>query len=106
MHLGFTDNYSKVDNPMGKVNALRTIDENFITPIIEDLKKYENHRFLLIPTIGSNSVTKTHLKTPVPFLAWGEGINHVQNKGFTEASAEESEIVIKSDENILEKFLF
>ncbi|MCD4656126.1 MAG: hypothetical protein K8S87_01140 [Planctomycetes bacterium] len=106
VHLGFTDNYTKVDNPMGKVNALRTIDENFITPIVEDLKQYEDHRFLLIPSIGSNSITKTHLKQPVPFLAWGEGITHVQNNGFTEASAAESGIKIKSDEKFLEKFLF
>ena len=106
VHLGFTDNYSKVENPVGKVNALRTIDENFISPIVEELRKYDQHRFLLIPTIGSDSVTRTHLKTPVPFLAWGDGIEHIMNKGFNESSAKDSGIHIKSDEKFLEKFLF
>ena len=106
VHLGFTDNYTKIENPMGKVAALRTIDENFIAPIVEELRKYEHHKFLLVPTLGSDSSTRTHLKTPVPFLAWGEGIEHVNNKGFNEKSAIESGIKIKSDEKFLAKFIY
>jgi len=106
VHLGFTDNYTKVDNPSGKVNALQMIDENFIAPMLEELKKYANPRFLLISTLGSDSTTKTHLKTPVPFLAWGEGIEHVPNYGFNETSAKMSEIEVKSNEKFLEKYLF
>ena len=103
-HLGFPDNYVKAGGVEGKVQALKMIDELFIAPIAEELKKYEKHRLLIVPTLGSDSSNRVHLKEPVPFLAWGDSIKFNGNTGYSEVSGQKTNYHLNEGQRILEYF--
>ena len=103
-HLGFPYNLAKIKGPEGKVRALEMLDEQFFKPIVEELKKYDEKRFLLVPTLGSDSKTRATLTEPVPFLAWGDNVKYNGNAGYSEKSGKLTNYFVNEPQRILQYF--
>ena len=90
-----------------KVKAIELIDEKVLTPIVEALEGMnEDFAVLVCPDHPTPLNTKTHSRTPVPYLIYRS--NAKVNSGvekFTEAEAEKTGVYIDKGYTLMNRFL-
>lgn len=90
-----------------KVKAIELIDEKVLTPIVEALEAMdEDFAVLVCPDHPTPLNTKTHSRTPVPYLIYrsnAEAATSVEK--FTEAEAEKTGVFIEKGYTLMSRFL-
>ena len=90
-----------------KVKAIELIDEKVLTPIVKALEADgEDFAVLVCPDHPTPLNTKTHSRTPVPYLIYRS--NAEVNSGvesFTEAEAEKTGVFVEKGYTLMSRFL-
>ena len=84
VHVEAPDEAGHMGSIEHKVAAAEAIDSKMLPIIREGLKKYEAHRILLMPDHPTPVRLKTHTKSKVPAIIYGEGIEKDKNKSYSE----------------------
>ena len=90
-----------------KVKAIELIDEKVLTPIVNALEEMdEDFAVLVCPDHPTPLNTKTHSRTPVPYLIYrsNEELNSGVEK-FTEAEAEKTGVFVDKGYTLMSRFL-
>ncbi len=90
-----------------KVKSIELIDEKVLTPIVKALEADgEDFAVLVCPDHPTPLNTKTHSRTPVPYLIYRSNaeLSSVV-KGFTEAEAEKTGVFIEKGYTLMNRFL-
>ncbi len=90
-----------------KVKAIELIDEKVLSPIVDALEASgEDFAVLVCPDHPTPLNTKTHSRTPVPYLIYRSNENLDSSvEAFTEAEAEKTGIFIDKGYTLMSRFL-
>ena len=90
-----------------KVKAIELIDEKVLTPIVTALKTDgEDFAVLVCPDHPTPLNTKTHSRTPVPYLIYRSNAEVSSGvESFTEAEAEKTGVFIEKGYTLMNRFL-
>ena len=90
-----------------KVKAIELIDEKVLTPIVNALKTDgEDFAVLVCPDHPTPLNTKTHSRTPVPYLIYRSNAEVSSGvESFTEAEAEKTGVFIEKGYTLMNRFL-
>lgn len=90
-----------------KVKAIELIDEKVLTPIVEALEAMDDDFAVLVcPDHPTPLNTKTHSRTPVPYLIYRSNAEVNSNvEKFTEAEAEKTGVFIDKGYTLMNRFL-
>ncbi len=75
VHIEAPDEASHEGRPEAKVEALETIDEAILGPLLEAVGKYPKWRALVTPDHSTLIRTRAHDRAPVPWAMCGTGIS-------------------------------
>ena len=90
-----------------KVKSIELIDEKVLTPIVKALEADgEDFAVLVCPDHPTPLNTKTHSRTPVPYLIYRSNAELSSGvEGFTEAEAEKTGVFIEKGYTLMNRFL-
>jgi len=97
VHIESPDEASHAGSIEEKVDAIQRIDSE----VIGRLRSVEGLRLLAMPDHHTPIELRTHTLEPVPFILWGPGLAANGAKGFTEAEAEATGLLIDPGYNIM-----
>ncbi len=97
VHIESPDEASHAGSIEEKVDAIQRIDGE----VIGRLRSVEGLRLLAMPDHHTPIELRTHTLEPVPFILWGPGLAANGAKGFTEAEAEATGLLIDPGYNIM-----
>ncbi len=105
MHVEAPDECGHRGEIHNKVRAIELIDNLVLKPILEELKKYGEHRVLLMPDHPTPLAIKTHSAEPVPYLIYDSQApkNGVDN--INEETAKNSGVYIEFGPSIMNRLL-
>ncbi len=114
-HIEATDEASHQADWQTKVASLEAIDKHIVGPVMHALNRFGDPernpesgpgwRILIMPDHFTLCSTRKHDATPVPFLMAGAWIRSAVQREFTEAAAEESDLIIDPGHELMEYFL-
>ncbi|MGL6095206.1 MAG: cofactor-independent phosphoglycerate mutase, partial [Fimbriiglobus sp.] len=87
VHVEAPDEASHEGRADEKVKALEQIDEHIVGPILDVLPKYPQWRMLVEPDHRTTLATRAHAYGPVPFTAFGSGIEPDRGRTYDEPTA-------------------
>lgn len=106
VHVESPDEASHAADAKTKVEAIESIDQHIVGPLLETLSHAESgFRMLYMPDHYTAVSTRKHDPTPVPFAMCGRHVNSVLQQPFTEANAKRSDLHIKYGHELIEYFL-
>jgi len=101
VHIESPDEASHAGSIEEKVDAIQRIDSE----VIGRLRSVEGLRLLAMPDHHTPIELRTHTLEPVPFILWGPGFSANGAKGFTEAEAEATGLLIDPGYNIMSRLV-
>lgn len=113
-HVESPDECSHQGDWKTKVAAIESIDREIVGPTVEKLRTFgdaesdrnaEGWRLLILPDHYTLCSTRVHANTPSPILMAGAWIRSLVERPYTEAAANESDLVIDPGADLMEYFL-
>jgi len=103
VHIEAPDEAAHAGSINDKVEAIEKIDGE----VISRLRSYakDDLRILAMPDHPTPIAIRTHSPEPVPFLLWGKGFEPNGAKGFTEAAAKSTGLLVADGYKIMGKLL-
>ena len=105
VHVEATDEAGHNGDWKAKVECCEHFDKKIVGPIYKFFKKSKGVRILVCPDHPTPVATRTHDRSPVPFVMWGEGINANGVKEYSEKAATSVGLEFKSGEDMVQFFL-
>ena len=105
VHVEATDEAGHNGDWAAKVKCCEHFDKKIVGPIIKSFGKSKGVRTLVCPDHPTPIATRTHDRSPVPFVMWGEGIKANGTKEYSEKAASEFGVKFKSGEDMIQFFL-
>lgn len=106
VHVEAPDECGHSADAPGKVKAIEEIDKHIVGPLLDRLKAQgDDWRIMVLPDHPTPVSVRTHTEEPVPFAVAGKRIFGVIQDGFTEATAEASDLHIARGCELMEYFL-
>ncbi len=88
-----------------KITAIEQIDNKIIGPVLAAKDKFCDLRIMVLPDHYTPIVKRTHTPEPVPFVAYGTGIEKGVGLPYTEANANVSGLYIKEGHQLIENLI-
>ena len=105
VHIEAPDETSHEGDLDKKIQAIEDFDKNVVGEIIKMQKEYPDLTLMVLPDHPTYVRTKTHAKDKVPFAVFGPKVPIGKSTTYSERSGKESNIVIKSGEELFDKFI-
>ena len=105
VHIEAPDETSHEGDLGKKIQAIGDYDKNIVGEIIKMQKEYPDLNFMVLPDHPTYVRTKTHARDKVPFAVFGPKVPIGASNSYSERSGAESKIVIKSGEELFDKFI-
>ena len=105
VHVEATDEAGHAGDAAIKRKALEEVDKHIIGPVIQELKKYESWRALVMPDHPTPVSTRGHSNEPVPFAVIGSEISSSTKLPFGERNAAKTGIVVNKGFELMASFL-
>jgi 2,3-bisphosphoglycerate-independent phosphoglycerate mutase len=105
VHVEAPDETSHEGDLDKKIQAIEEYDKNIVGEIIKMQKEFEDLNFMVLPDHPTFIRTKTHALGKVPFAVFGPNVPIGSSSSYCERSGIESKIVIKSGEELFDKFI-
>lgn len=105
VHIEAPDEAGHSGNTEQKKKAVELIDKFIVGPVYDALKKYDQHRILVMPDHPTPVEVRSHVAEPVPFVIAGTGVKNVLAKPFCERHSAETGFVIDNGADMMEFFL-
>jgi 2,3-bisphosphoglycerate-independent phosphoglycerate mutase len=88
-----------------KVTAIERTDELLVGPMLEAVRRHPEWRIMVAPDHPTKCATKAHSIDPPPVCFAGTGIDGESGKGFTEAFARGTGLVIDPATGVMDAFM-
>lgn len=88
-----------------KIHAIEDFDGCVVAPCIEFARRRGDVRILVAPDHITSLASRTHEIGPVPFVAWGPGIDPCPGPAYTEAAAVDTGFAFQDGHTLLPFFL-
>ncbi len=105
VHVEATDEASHEGDAQAKIEALESIDQHIIGPLLGFLQKQSAWRILVTPDHPTFLRTKTHSRGYVPVATCGTGLLSDDSTAYSENSAQRSNQVIENGHELMPRFL-
>jgi 2,3-bisphosphoglycerate-independent phosphoglycerate mutase len=105
VHVEATDEAGHAGDAVIKKRAMEEIDTHIIGPVMQEFKKFDEWRILVLPDHPTPVSTKGHVNEPIPFAMAGTGVNGTIHLPLSEANAAKTGIVFKNGYELMEFFL-
>ncbi len=104
VHVEATDEAGHNGDWKAKMECCEHFDKMIVGPIIKFFGKPKGVRVLVAPDHPTPVAKRTHDRSPVPFVMWGEGIASNGTKEFSEKAAGAAGLKFKSGEDMIQFF--
>lgn len=88
-----------------KVAAIEHIDTYVVGPVLEKMKTFPEWRLMVLPDHPTNISTRKHGYAPTPFAMAGTRVKSILKGGYSEATAQKSDLKIERGHELMEYFL-
>ncbi len=105
VHVEAPDECGHRGEAQNKVKAIEMIDRRILGKILDELKKYEEYRILIMPDHPTPLNTMTHARDPVPFLIYDNKHDTNGVNTFTEETAAATGIYYEHGPDIMKALL-
>ena len=105
VHIEAPDETSHEGDLKKKLQAIEEYDQNVVGELLKMLKEFDGLSVMVLPDHPTYVRTKTHALDKVPFAVFGPKIPVGSSSSYNERTAASSGIVIKSGEELFEKFI-
>ena len=105
VHVEAPDEASHEGDVAAKINALEEIDRHIVSPLVDALANYGEHRILVSPDHPTPVRTKTHSHGIVPFAIAGDGVDADNASSYDEVAAEASPLAFEEGWKMMKYFL-
>ena len=105
VHVEATDEAGHNGDWKAKMKCCEHFDKKIVGPIYKFFEKSKGVRILVCPDHPTPVATRTHDRSPVPFVMWGEGIKANCLKEYSEKAASSVGVEFKSGEGMVQFFL-
>ncbi|MDR0304113.1 MAG: cofactor-independent phosphoglycerate mutase [Chitinispirillales bacterium] len=105
IHLEAPDETAHEGDLDKKIQAIEEYDKFIVGEIIKMRKEFNHLSVMVLPDHPTFVRTRTHAQGKVPFAVFGEKIPIGSSTSYCERSGNESRIVIKSGEELFDKFI-
>jgi len=105
VHVEATDEAGHNGDWNAKVKCCEHFDKKIVGPVIKAFGKAKGVRVLVCPDHPTPIATRTHDRSPVPFVMWGEGIEPNGTKKYSEKEAAVKGLKFKSGQDMIQFFL-
>ena len=103
IHIEAPDECGHRGEVKNKVKAIETIDKKVLTPLLNELDKYDDYKILIMPDHPTPLCTMTHCSDPVPYLLYRKTKKFNGVGTYTEKSAKESGIYIDNAYTLIDR---
>ncbi len=107
LHVEAPDEAGHMGDARLKIEAIEAFDEKVVGPMLQEMKKFERYKVLVLPDHPTPLSVRTHTADPVPYAIYSnEGMTPpALVKKFDEVSAGRSGIAIEKGFELIERFL-
>lgn len=106
IHVEAPDEAGHLGDVEKKIRAIEDFDEKVVGTVLQGMDRWRDWRLLLVPDHPTSIVLKTHVSDPVPFVLFSSNDKgQVKTRGFNEADAKKSGIVVKKGFMLIEGLL-
>jgi 2,3-bisphosphoglycerate-independent phosphoglycerate mutase len=105
VHVEATDEAGHNGDWKAKMECCQRFDEKVVGTIIKAFKKPKGVRILVCPDHPTPVAKRTHDRSPVPFVMWGEGIDSGGVQDYSERTAAAEGLKFKSGREMMAFFL-
>jgi 2,3-bisphosphoglycerate-independent phosphoglycerate mutase len=105
VHVEATDEAGHNGDWKAKVECCEHFDKSIVGPITKFFKKSEGVRIMVCPDHPTPVARRTHDRSPVPFVIWGDGITAGGAKNYSEKEAAKEGLKFKSGQDMFQYFL-
>lgn len=107
LHVEAPDEAGHSGNYKEKIEAIENFDHKVVGPVLKGLREHPDYRVLVVSDHLTPIVKRTHTDEPTPF-AWAskeEIENRPDGPGYSEASAQESGLLIDKGHELMDAFI-
>ncbi|GJQ24391.1 cofactor-independent phosphoglycerate mutase [Candidatus Brocadia sapporoensis] len=105
VHIEAPDEAGHEGNVHEKILAIEQVDSKIIGPLLEAKNIFRDLRILVLPDHYTPIVKRTHTPEPVPFVAYGSGIEKGIGLPYSETNARASGLHIGEGHRLIEHFI-
>jgi len=105
VHIEAPDEAGHEGNVHEKILAIEQVDSKIIGPLLEAKNIFRDLRILVLPDHYTPIVKRTHTPEPVPFVAYGSGIEKGIGLPYSETNARASGLHIEEGHRLIEHFI-
>ena len=105
VHIEAPDEASHEGRCDEKIKALESIDKHIVAPVLEALKKYSDHRILVMPDHPTFLSTKKHSHGFVPWAICGTDVTPDDHATYDEVTAADSKHAFDSGWQLMETLM-
>ncbi|MBF0504011.1 MAG: cofactor-independent phosphoglycerate mutase [Candidatus Omnitrophica bacterium] len=106
VHVEATDEAGHNGDWKAKVKCCEHFDKEIVGPILKHFKEPKGVRVLICPDHPTPVSLRTHTRTPVPFVMWGEGVPIKKGiDSYSEKKAAEAGVRFESGEDMVKYFI-
>ncbi|MFA5287275.1 MAG: cofactor-independent phosphoglycerate mutase [Candidatus Omnitrophota bacterium] len=105
VHLEASDEAGHNGDLREKITAIERFDQLIVGKILEEFKRKNNFRILVLPDHATPVALKTHTADPVPFGIFGQGIIAKGFLNYSEKEAEKSELYFDKGHELMDYFI-
>lgn len=105
VHIEAPDEAGHQGDPALKVQAIESVDREFLGPILDTVKSFGGFRILAAPDHPTPVETRTHSADPVPFLIWPVPAGPASGETFDEETAAASGLLLNEGYRLLDRLL-
>ncbi len=105
VHIEAPDEASHEGDWKAKTDAIEKIDAQIVGPIMEYREQHEDFRLLIVPDHLTSTKSRHHERGKVPAAIWGAGIKAASGLAFSEAKAQDTDIVWDNGHELMPSFL-
>lgn len=105
VHVEATDEAGHNGDWKAKTACCERFDKEVVGTVLEFFKNPQGVRILVCPDHPTPVSLRTHTRTPVPFVMWGEGIPRGEVKKYSEKTASTAGCKFTSGEEMVKYFL-
>ncbi len=105
MHVEAPDEAGHVGDIEEKVRAIENFDKLVVGPIVDELRRSNEYRAMVLPDHLTPISVRTHVSDPVPYAVCGTGISPNGATSFSEAEAERCGTLTRNGFELLPGYL-
>ena len=106
IHVEAPDEAGHMGDVEKKIEAIEDFDEKVVATLLQGMDRWPEWRLLLLPDHPTPIALRTHVSDPVPFVLFSStGKEEVKQRGFNEADAKRSGIVVKQAFRLMEALI-